>query len=279
MKIINPVPGAPFGTPFGPRGAVAGLPAGLHNGQDFPVATGTSVLAAAAGTAYTGFEPGGFGNYIRIDHGNGWSTWYAHLSSFSIKGGAKVSQGQAIAKSGGAKGAPGSGASTGPHLHFSLRNGLTWVNPVPYFTSPTNNKKGLKKLAFYHREYRKARTIKPKQTLYLVDKAGKKANVVGIPGNYIITGHLYGNGFAEGDSLEVIFEWFRQGKAGVRNSETSPHYIARVQADRHGMIRFNPTFQRAVANGWQVHMKVYASAGNKKSGSVTVVDSDATALG
>ncbi len=70
------------------------------------------VLASAAGTATRRFQSGGAGNYVVIDHGAGWQTYYFHLSSYSVASGAPVQQGQEIGRVG------TSGASSGPHLHY-----------------------------------------------------------------------------------------------------------------------------------------------------------------
>lgn len=96
---------------------------GIHgyNGVDLAAKAGTSVMASAAGTvvvAKSGGYNGGYGSYVVIQHGNGSQTLYSHLSSVSTYIGATVVQGQVI-------GAVGStGKSTGPHLHFEIRNGI-----------------------------------------------------------------------------------------------------------------------------------------------------------
>lgn len=80
---------------------------------------GTPVLASAAGTATRHVESGGAGNYIVIDHGSGWKTYYFHLASFSVGNGVHVSQGQQIGTTG------STGNSTGPHIHYEqLLNGV-----------------------------------------------------------------------------------------------------------------------------------------------------------
>jgi murein DD-endopeptidase MepM/ murein hydrolase activator NlpD len=66
-----------------------------------------------------------YGWVMAIDHGNDISTWYAHLSSFSVKKGDKVEAGQKIGEVG------NTGRSTGPHLHFELRIRNTPINPRP----------------------------------------------------------------------------------------------------------------------------------------------------
>ena len=101
---------APITDRFGPRGMR------FHTGVDFPAWYGVRVRAARSGrVAFAGWDPGGFGNLIRIGHGNGVQTWYAHLSSFRVRRGSRVNAGTVI----GAVGS--SGFSTGPHLHFEVR--------------------------------------------------------------------------------------------------------------------------------------------------------------
>lgn len=80
---------------------------------------GTPVLASASGTAYRYYEAGGAGNYIVIDHGGGWKTYYFHLASYSVANGAGVQQGQQIGITG------STGNSSGPHIHYEqLLNGV-----------------------------------------------------------------------------------------------------------------------------------------------------------
>ncbi|NUP06761.1 MAG: M23 family metallopeptidase [Polyangiaceae bacterium] len=75
-------------------------------------------LAAAAGVATQHYEAGGAGNYIVVEHGGGWKTYYFHLQAFSVGDGTAVAQGQEVGLIG------STGASSGPHLHFEeLLNG------------------------------------------------------------------------------------------------------------------------------------------------------------
>lgn len=131
ISLIKPVQdSARLSDPFGWRGAIPGvIGAGLHNGQDWATHSGAPVYAAAGGTAYNLWEANGFGNFVMIEHGSGYVTYYAHLLGFSIKHGSRVKQGQIIGRVG------SSGASNGPHLHFSLRINGTYVNPMPYITT------------------------------------------------------------------------------------------------------------------------------------------------
>ena len=84
------------------------------------------VYAAASGYAYTLSNPGGYGTYILMVHGSGYCTLYGHLSEYRISNGQYVGQGSVIAISG------NTGASTGPHLHFEVRQASSVSN---YFSS------------------------------------------------------------------------------------------------------------------------------------------------
>jgi murein DD-endopeptidase MepM/ murein hydrolase activator NlpD len=89
---------------------------GFHNGVDFGIPSGTSVMAAADGKVIAIGNNGryAYGRYIAVDHGNGLVTMYGHLSSVTKKLGDRVKRGDTIAKSG------NSGNSTGPHVHFTV---------------------------------------------------------------------------------------------------------------------------------------------------------------
>jgi len=110
-----------------------------HNGIDYAISSGTSVVAAAGGTvAMVAFENGGYGNYVKLSHVDGskkYHTYYAHLSSASVSAGQKVKVGAVIGLS------DNTGASTGPHLHFGLRiDGENppfkgYVDPIPFFST------------------------------------------------------------------------------------------------------------------------------------------------
>lgn len=96
----------------------------FHGGIDIAVPTGTIVRAAASGKVIEAGDMGSFGLGVVIDHGNGITTWYGHLSRILVKVGQEVVRGQAIANSG------STGVSTGPHLDFRIKVDGNTVNPL-----------------------------------------------------------------------------------------------------------------------------------------------------
>lgn len=97
-----------------------------HKGIDIPAPMGTPIPAAAGGTvSNVGYEPGGAGNFVNINHGS-LSTKYFHLSGFAVSRGAKVVEGQTIGYVG------STGSSSGPHLHFEVWEGGAARDPMAY---------------------------------------------------------------------------------------------------------------------------------------------------
>ena len=97
----------------------------MHKGVDFGAATGTPIMAAGDGIVeFKGWKTG-YGNFVVIKHNNTYETAYGHISKFgNISVGNRVRQGQVIAYVG------MTGAATGPHLHYEVRENDTQVNPV-----------------------------------------------------------------------------------------------------------------------------------------------------
>lgn len=113
--------------PFGARWNPGGQGKTVHNGIDIPAERGTPVLAAADGTVTeTGFDTER-GNYLMIDHGDGLTTLYAACSKVDVNEGDPVKAGTPIAAIG------STGRSTGPHLHFEVRQDGVPQNPTAYF--------------------------------------------------------------------------------------------------------------------------------------------------
>lgn len=97
-----------------------------HTGLDYPLATGDPISAAGRGTvSFAGYNFGGYGNLVVVTHRLGFESWYAHLSSFSVKRGQTVAGGTRIGRAG------STGRSTGPHLHFEVRRYGTPIDPSP----------------------------------------------------------------------------------------------------------------------------------------------------
>jgi murein DD-endopeptidase MepM/ murein hydrolase activator NlpD len=102
----------------------------MHNGQDFSVPYGTDVYATGDGKIIeSGWNSGGFGNYIVIDHGYGLQTVYGHLSEIKVVKGLNVKRGDLIGISG------SSGLSSGPHLHYQVEQLGHHVNPINFFNN------------------------------------------------------------------------------------------------------------------------------------------------
>ncbi len=98
-----------------------------HNGIDIGAGLGSALFAADSGTVvYAGWMEGGYGNFVVIDHGNGYTTLYEHLDTISVQCGENVFQGSVIGSAG------TTGNSTGPHLHFEIRYANGPVNPWQY---------------------------------------------------------------------------------------------------------------------------------------------------
>ncbi len=126
-----PIQGAGIGSGFGVRSdPIAGVNA-MHEGVDFSAEVGTPVVSAAGGVVVEGSMHPQYGNLIEIDHGNGFSTRYAHLSKINVRVGQLVKRGQLIAATG------NTGRSTGPHLHFEVRFQGVAQNPARFLQQGT----------------------------------------------------------------------------------------------------------------------------------------------
>ena len=118
MRFLRPV-ADPVGDGFGPRGT------NFHPGLDLVAPAGRPVRAGGAGCVEVAHrDGGGYGKLVVIRHGQGMTSWYAHLSRIAVRRGQCVAAGAMIGKVG------STGRSTGPHLHFELRLRGAAVNPA-----------------------------------------------------------------------------------------------------------------------------------------------------
>ena len=131
LPTIVPINADHIGSTFGRRlDPIVGV-AAMHEGVDFVADKGTRVIASAGGVVTTAEYHPQYGNMIEIDHGNEFSSRYAHLSTSSVKLGQIVKRGQSIGASG------NTGRSTGPHLHFEVRFKGVAQNPSRFLQQGT----------------------------------------------------------------------------------------------------------------------------------------------
>ncbi|MGA8050476.1 MAG: M23 family metallopeptidase, partial [Burkholderiales bacterium] len=130
---------APRGSVFGKRIDPFTGQLAMHEGIDFEVDSGTPVHAAAGGVViFAGLHPQ-YGNLVEIDHGDGLSTRYAHLSKILVTKGEIVLRGREVGRSG------ATGRATGPHLHFEVRYKGVAVNPDRFLAATNPTLPGAKK--------------------------------------------------------------------------------------------------------------------------------------
>jgi murein DD-endopeptidase MepM/ murein hydrolase activator NlpD len=124
--IHNPAPGHTISSSFGVRrDPLLGTPA-MHAGMDFRVPYGSAVRAAGTGSVVSAGWNGGYGRMVEVDHGDGMTTRYAHMSKILVKVGDKVERGTVVGRAG------SSGRSTGPHLHYEVRRNGTAIDPLRF---------------------------------------------------------------------------------------------------------------------------------------------------
>ena len=111
---------------FGGRRNPFGGGGEFHPGQDIANAVGTPIIATANGIIITAGWQSGYGRMVEIDHGNGITTRYGHLSKIEVAEGQEIIRGEVIGLLG------SSGRSTGPHVHYEVRINNEPVNPLDY---------------------------------------------------------------------------------------------------------------------------------------------------
>ncbi|RLP24847.1 M23 family metallopeptidase [Mesorhizobium sp. YM1C-6-2] len=123
LPIANPSPGHSVSSTFGVRkDPLLGSPA-LHSGMDFRAPMGSEAHVTAPGTVVSAGWNGGYGRMVEVEHADGFTTRYGHLSKILVKKGQQLSAGDIVGKVG------STGRSTGPHLHYEVRRNGEALNP------------------------------------------------------------------------------------------------------------------------------------------------------
>ena len=125
MPLGRPVSGR-ISSGFGKRTDPVNNKKAIHEGIDIKGKRGDRIVATAGGKVIKAMKNGGYGNYVEIDHGNGYVTAYAHMQNYLVKKGERVEQGQVIGQVG------SSGRSTGPHLHYEIRLNKKPIDPEKF---------------------------------------------------------------------------------------------------------------------------------------------------
>ena len=124
---IEPVSGYTISSPFGNRKSPTAGASSNHKGVDMACPSGTPIYATRAGTVtVASYQAGGAGYYVSINHGDGFASIYMHMTRYVVSKGQSVAQGELIGYVGSI------GIATGPHLHFGVSYGGTYVNPMAY---------------------------------------------------------------------------------------------------------------------------------------------------
>ena len=117
-------------SPFGFRSDPFNHRAAMHPGIDLSGSYGTPIYATADGTVLrAGWNSGGYGNLVEVDHGRGITTRYGHMSAIMVSAGQHITRGQQVGRMG------STGRSTGNHLHYEVRIDGRAVNPIPFMKS------------------------------------------------------------------------------------------------------------------------------------------------
>lgn len=125
IPLGKPVPGS-ISSGFGKRTDPLNKKKSFHEGVDLRGRKGDKIRATAGGKVLRAFKNGSYGNYVEIDHGNGYMTVYAHLQNYLVKKGEIVEQGQIIGQVG------NTGRSTGAHLHYEVRLNKKPIDPSKF---------------------------------------------------------------------------------------------------------------------------------------------------
>jgi murein DD-endopeptidase MepM/ murein hydrolase activator NlpD len=129
FPIRNPAKGHVITSNFGYRVDPFNGKKAMHTGMDFRDKVGSPIRPTAAGTVTSAGWDGGYGQMVEIDHGNGYTTRYAHMSSILVKKGDEVTPDMTIGLVG------STGRSTGPHLHYEVRKNGSPLDPAQFITA------------------------------------------------------------------------------------------------------------------------------------------------
>ncbi len=124
LPLCQPLEAGRLTDPFGWRFHPLSGELDFHSGADLAADKGTPIRAALAGIVSQAGQDESYGNYLVLDHQNGFSTLYAHCSQLLVQEGQAVKKGQAIAQVG------ATGDATGPHLHFEVRQNGCRLDPL-----------------------------------------------------------------------------------------------------------------------------------------------------
>lgn len=125
LPLGKPVQG-PISSGFGKRKDPLNKRSAFHTGIDFRGDKGEKIYATADGVVVNAFRNGGYGNYVLIDHGNGYKTSFAHLQKYKVHKGDRIKRGQLIGLIG------NTGRSTGSHLHYEITLNDNPINPYKF---------------------------------------------------------------------------------------------------------------------------------------------------
>ncbi|MDP3869578.1 M23 family metallopeptidase [Phenylobacterium sp.] len=169
----NPVPGEKINSPFGLRRMPWEDRGRLHEGVDIAGPVGTRVVAVSDGIVIRAGESASYGRYVEVEHGVGLTSFYAHLGKIErgMKKGAYVEAGKTVGRMG------SSGTSTGPHLHFEIRQDDKPLNPLVFLNREFATAEDLPiKLASYVSPRVRLATVSeiPESKKALMEAKGKK---------------------------------------------------------------------------------------------------------
>ncbi len=125
LPLGRPVQG-PISSGFGKRKDPLNRRTAYHTGIDFRGDKGEKIYATADGVVVNAFRNGGYGNFVLIDHGNGYQSAYAHMQKYLVHKGDRVKRGQTIGMIG------NTGRSTGSHLHYEIQHEGLAINPYKF---------------------------------------------------------------------------------------------------------------------------------------------------